>query len=216
MPQDGKILKGAVNAIKQEKKGKLGPVEGDEMLKNIYKNFPAFKNMRDVVVKADTSFTREKTGAGDIEYFSPDQDTVTYDTGFKYPHPQKGSHGIVYNPKDNDEQSVMLDMLHGMRTDSTYNKHTEEFTKAFDSKFGDDIIGEWERYNEETKGENDGFEQFKKNYIDGTLRNLMFQGTDADFEKSRYWKDARKVYLQDPDIKDKFFKIENYLKTNKK
>ena len=215
---DPQVINAIINGVNgyQRNKKKQSPKKEDK-LKNIYKNYPALKAMGKVILKADTSFTKDKTGAGSIEYFSPKQDTVTYDTGYKYGHPQKGKHGIVYNPHTNTEQDIALDMLHGMTADKTYNKYRSEFSDTMvNSEFGEDLKREWQQYNEETQGENDGFEQFKNNWIDGTIRNLMFKGTPEDFKKSNYWEDARKVYLSNKEIGDKFSKIEGYLKTGKR
>jgi flagellar basal body rod protein FlgC len=97
-------------------KAEGGPVGDDDlMLSKIYSKYPAFKNMGNITLKSDPSFTKEKTGLGEIEYFSPTQDTITYPTEYKYPHPNLGTHGIVYNPNINNvEESVRLDLLHGM------------------------------------------------------------------------------------------------------
>jgi len=195
------------------------PKKAQEGLKaSLYNKYPALKSMGEVTLKPDTAFTRDKTGAGSIEYFSPTQDTITYDNGYKYPHPGLGTHGIVYNPQSNTEQDVALDMLHGMSAaDKTYAKRRNSFGESFmDSKFSSDLNREWERYNEETEGKNDGYEQFKKNYLDGTVRNLMFEGTPEDFKKSNYWEDARKVYLSDPKINKNFSRLQSYITTGKK
>ena len=41
----------------------------------------------------------------------------------------------------------------------------------------------------------------------------MFEGTPEEFEKSRYWVDAKKVYLKDKDVNEKFTQLQDYLKT---
>lgn len=206
---DEKVISGLAEATKSYKKE-------DPILENIYNKYPALKKMGKVALKQDTKFTRDITGAGSIEYFSPTQDTITYDNGYKYGHPSKGQHGIVYNPNFNTEQDIALDMLHGMGVDKNYDKYKNDLIKAVsNSKFNGDLIGQWNEYNTQTKGENDGFNSFKNNWIDGMIRNLLFEGTDKDFEKKNYWKDARKVYLSEKDINSSFSKIESYLKTGK-
>jgi len=185
----------------------------DPILKNIYEQYPAFKAMGAVVIKADTNFTRENTGVGDIEYFSPNQDTIRYNTGYKYAHPSKGSHGILYNPKTNDQQSIMLDMLHGMKdADPQYAKIRNEFKSAIINKFKGDLEEEWKDYAKENP-ENDGKQQFTENWIDGHIRGLMFEGTSADFQKHNYWEGERGLYLQDNNIANSFNKLVNHLKT---
>jgi hypothetical protein len=192
-------------------------VDPDPILQSIYSKYPAFKNMGKVTLKADPNFTRDKTGAGDIEYFPPNtadgRNTIIYDNKFEYAHPKPGTHGIVYNPQNNGEQAIMLDMIHGMSVDPVFSKHRQEFAQAMYNKYGDDMEREWADYNKETNGENDGKESFKSNWIDGQIRALMFEGNSEDFKKANYWEGARNLYLQDPKIKETFTQIQNYLKT---
>jgi hypothetical protein len=187
----------------------------DPILTSVYNKYPAFRNMGNVVLKADRTFTRDKTQVGDIEFFDSNKlenNTITYNNGFKVKNPNPNGFGIIYNPDNNNEQNIMLDMLHGMTKDKAYAKHREEFSNAFlNSKYGEDYKREWEQYNKETNGKNDGEQQFRDNWIDGNIRNLMFEGTDEDFKKARYWKDAKKEYLQDKNINRTFGKLKNYL-----
>lgn len=197
-----------------KKGGILKYQDGGSILKNINAKYPAFKNMGEVTIKADPEFTRDKTGVGSIEYFGiqDNRDRVTYGNGYSYPHPKKGTHGIVYDPKTNNEQSIMLDMLHGMTSDTVYNKHRDEFKKTFLERHKSDFEADWEREREEY-GEGDGKEQFKENWIDGHIRGLMFEGTPEEFKKAKYWPEAREVYLKDKDVNKKFNQLKNYLKT---
>lgn len=188
---------------------------GDSIKNSIYAKYPALRNLGDVTIKADTSFTREKTGVGDIEYFSPTQDSVRYDN-YTVPHPKIGTHGILYNPKSNNEQSIMLDMLHGMKaSDNTYMNLRSNLANAYK---GSSFIGDFEneyRSGLGNGGSRDGKDQAWDNWIDGQIRGLLFKGTDAEFDKSKYWKDARKTYLQDPRIKESFGRLENYINTGR-
>ena len=129
--------------------------------------------------------------------------------------PKLGTHGILYNPNTNNEQNIMLDMLHGMKTDPKYKQYRSDFSDAFIKANGQDLKNDWENHNKETKGNNDGFEQFKNNWVDGQIRGLMYEGTDADFKKQRYWKDAKKVYLKDETVNNKYSALKNYLQTGK-
>jgi len=196
-----------------ETQSPINPEEQDPVLKNIYNKYPALKNLGDVTLKADTSFTVDKTGAGSIEYFSPEQDTVRYGSGYNYPHPRQGTHGVVYNPNENTEQDIALDLLHGLTVDPNYNKLRTEFSNSFISRHGGDFERDWKRENEETGGDNDGKEQFKKNWIDGQIRNLLFEGTSEDFEKAKYWEGAKDVYLKDEGINKTFNNLKQYLET---
>jgi len=218
----GEQYQGMINGVKAVKEQKDTKKETKDTLKSIYKNYPALKAMGKVILKADTSYTKDKTGAGSIEYFSPKERSITYNTGYKYKHPQRGTHGIVYNPNTTTEQGIALDMLHGMTQDKTYDKYREEFMDVMGkSKFNNDLQNEWQQFKDE-RGKDipfwkqEKFEKFKSNWIDGIIRNLMFEGTPEDFKKANYWEDAREVYLSDEGIKDKFGKIEKYLKTGKK
>ena len=52
----------------------------------------------------DTTFTRDKTGAGSIEYFSSQHpEGIIYPNGYHRKHPIPGKDVILYNPNENDE-----------------------------------------------------------------------------------------------------------------
>jgi len=192
-----------------------GSMPQDSIKESIFNKYPALKNLGDVTIKPDTTFTREKTGVGDIEYFSPEQDSIRYDN-YTVGHPKLGTHGIIYNPKDNNEQSIMLDMLHGMKnSDSTYSKLRENVANAYkNSDFNNEFEHDY-KTGAGDAGSKDGKDQAWSNWVDGQIRGLLFKGTPEEFEKSRYWPDARKTYLQDPKIKESFGKLENYINTGK-
>lgn len=189
--------------------------DNDTILSNIYSKYPAFKNMGEVTLKSDENFTRENTGVGSIEYFSPEKgrEKVTYDNGYVYNHPKPGAHGVVYNPNENDEQDIMLDMLHGMNTDPNYKGHRDEIKKILlggNRKY--DIEREWKEYDTETKGKNDGKESFIESWIDGEIRGLMFEGTPEEFKRKRYYQPARDEAFTDSNLKEKFNQLQNYLR----
>jgi len=175
------------------------------ILDKIYAKYPAFKNMGEVTLKADKNFTRSKTGVGDIEYFSPDptHKNVTYPNHYSYNHPKVGTHGIVYNPTTNNEQSIMLDMLHGMTVDPVYNKHREEFKAAFISAFPGYMKATYD-----PKKNRDGFDQYVNNEIDGQIRNLMYEG---DRNKGSYSEEEAQARLSNPEVKKTFGQLKNYL-----
>lgn len=194
-----------MNGNKEKKK--------ESSIEGVYKKFPALKNLGEVTLKADPSYTTEKTGKGDIEYFSPTQDTVSY-KNFTYnvPHPKMGTHGIVYNPKTNDEQDIALDMLHGMiSVDPSYRTYWKGFANSIlKSNFRWDMERDWE--DEEDK--NDGKQQFTKNWIDGQLRALLFEGSKKDFERANYWKGQKALYFTNDNIYESFSKLKKYLLTD--
>lgn len=193
--------------------------DGDDKTKldSIYAKYPNLRKMGEVTLHADTTFTKEKTGIGNIEYFSPDttgRQSIIYPTGYEYAHPKPGTHGIVYNPKTNDQQSIMLDMLHGMSVDSSYNAKRNIFKTAMLDKYQNDFEYDWQKYNKESNQYNDGKEAFERNWIDGKIRGLMFEGSEEDFKKANYWSGAKDFYLKDTAIKESFEGIKKFLQEN--
>ena len=189
----------------------------------VYSRFPALRNMGEVTFKADPEFTREATGIGDIEYFGPGEDRtqITYPNNFVYKHPKVGTHGIVYNPETNNAQSIALDMLHGLsKDDKNYEKFRNNFGESYmNSIFREDFERDVKMFKEEI-GEDkfnewydDDKDYFKQSYLDGVIRNLLFEGTPEDFKESRYWEGAREGYLAYPELKETFTELEDYLKT---
>ena len=189
----------------------------------VYSRFPALRNMGEVTFKADPEFTREATGIGDIEYFGPGEDRtqITYPNSFVYPHPKVGTHGIVYNPETNNAQSIALDMLHGLgKDDKNYEKLRNKFGESYmNSIFREDFERDVKMFKEEI-GEDkfnewydDDKDYFNQSYVDGIIRNLLFEGSPEDFKESRYWEGAREGYLSQPGLKETFNALEGYLKT---
>lgn len=194
--------------------------DNNSVLNSIYSKFPAFRNMGDINIIADRNFTREKTGVGDIETFvnnengNPIYNTVTYENGFKITNPTPNKTTVIYNPDTNNEQNVALDLLHGMTRDGNYNSVRNDFKKAFlNSENGRELDLAWQDYNKETRGNNDGKQSFIENEIDGVLRNLLFEGSDEEFSKSRYSREAKDLYLSDQDVRDSFNRLNSYLRT---
>jgi hypothetical protein len=236
--------------------------ETNSMLDNIYKKYPALKRMGKTTVVADPSFTSKNTGVGSIEYFSPNpykkvnetfdmieqsankypetrRGSIRYNNGFVGEHPNTDTHGVRYDPNDNNEQDVMLDMLHGMTKDPVYAKHRKDFGNTLmNSKWGEDLHYNFQMDMDRTKktllkqGKSkkelnslsedefadkymDGKDQWKQTWLDGVIRNLMFEGTPEDFEKAKYWDGLEDLYFQDENVKKSFGQLKNYLKTGK-
>lgn len=186
-----------------------------EMLNRIYLKYPGLKALGEVTIKADPNFTTDKTNVGDIEYFSPTQREVTYGNGFKVANPKEGTHGILYNPQTNNEQSIMLDMLHGMKGASPqYAEQREKLKQELLKNFGGDVEAEWNGLTKEQK--QDGKEAFISNWTDGVVRNLLFEGTPEDFKKARYWDKAKETYLSDPKSNAAFEALRGVLLGKKK
>ena len=188
---------------------------GRRLKKDALEMFPALKALGNVKVKADTEFTKEKTGIGDIEYFAPGQEVITYPTGERVEHPGSDRrHTVLVNPDTNDAQNVALDMLHGLPAeDPKYGMLIEEFGEAL----GDDETKYFYELDREKGLAEDGYDQYRQNYIDGKLRNLLFQGTEEDFKNSRYNPEERaQIQQYNPIAYDKFLEIESYLRSPRK
>jgi hypothetical protein len=60
----------------------------------------------------------------------------------------------------------------------------------------------------------DGYEQFRDNFIDGKIRNFLFEGTEEDFDRARYNPTERQDLNQvNPEAFKVAMRIRNYLKT---
>ncbi len=197
---------------------KLNEERNKSYTDRLYSEYPAIKRFAEknsVILHADADFTRSNTGVGSIEYFAPfmegERNSVQYNTGFEYWNPNKEGASIVYHPGENDYQDIRGDYItHAMHNDKGYEEQYDKFTKAFmNSKYGEDIKRDW--FERVSKEENDGKAQHKRNNIDGVIRNLMFEGTNADFEKKRYWPAAKEEYLSDPEVKKAYDEIMFYL-----
>ncbi len=189
------------------------PIKIENPLKeSILKKFPAFSTLGDFDAIPDINFTKSKTGVGDIEYFSAEQDTITYPNGFKVAHPSPGRKVVLYNPRTNNQQSIALDLLHGLpQADETYKNLKNNFSEAVLDRHGGDY-----RKALEAEGAPDGERQFKSNYIDGKIRNLLFKGTADEFKKNRYNPGERKFLFEDPAIKESFNQLSDHLKGTRK
>lgn len=109
----------------------------DIMKKNAGK-WKALENI-DYNVKADTSFTRDRTGIGDIDVFNKyDGDTIPYPNGYKVVNPYPGQNTIIYNPKTNDLQDLRLDALHLMPQDEVYDALNSQYHYWASGDFYDD------------------------------------------------------------------------------
>ena len=173
-------------------------------LDNIYQKYSALRGLGDVTLKEDPNFTRDKTGAGSIEYFSPEQDNIRYGTGLNTPHPKKGTHGIVYNPNDNTEEDIMLDMLHGMNTVPEYAKLRDAFKKQTLKDRREDINFFYEKDKKEGNAP-DGKEAWVNNYVDGLIRSEISTATEGDYALEREG--------NSPTMKSIASEIDSYLKT---
>jgi hypothetical protein len=180
------------------------------MKQDIYDEYPAFKNLGDITLHPDNNFTRDNTGVGNIEYFGPEQEEINYPNGFSYSHPKIGSHGIVYNPNENNQQDVTMDMLHGMtKADSEYSRLRDKFTKRLSEiedydKVYEMIVAE--------HGEGDGKEATRENWIDGNIRAMMFRGTPEERKSKNYRQEDYDRLTADPYLNSYYENIIHHLK----
>lgn len=106
----------------------------DNIRKQIEKDFPSSKAfgtiLPDYTIVADPTFTRDKTGAGEIEYFNEPE--ITYTNGYKKINPVKGP-SLVYNPNSQTEEDIKLDLLHHYREyDPVYQDLLKDYTNTQD------------------------------------------------------------------------------------
>jgi hypothetical protein len=174
--------------------------------------FPALRALGDFKVKTDKDFTREATGAGSIEYFSPDTPKVTYETGLEVKNPSRGRKpAVLVNPESNDAQDVALDLLHGL---PDYDPQYRDLRERFAESIGDAEIRYFYNMDGGDEAYPDGYEQFRDNFIDGKIRNFLFEGTEEDFDRARYNPTERQDLNQvNPEAFKVAMRIRNYLKT---
>jgi len=184
---------------------------GERLLSEAMQRFPALRKLGDVSVVPDREFTREVTGIGDIEYYGPEQGAITYPSGNVVDRPSpRGRHTVLVNPDTNDAQSVALDLLHGMSdSDPTFSAMLKEFGESLD----EGEIRYWYNKDREEGYAGDGYDQYRQNYVDGKLRNLLFEGGDEDFERARYNpRERQDMQGYNPRAYEMFTLIEKYLK----
>jgi hypothetical protein len=184
---------------------------GDRLLSDALQRFPALRGLGDISVVPDKGFTRELTGMGDIEYYGPEQGAITYPSGNVVDRPSpRGRHTVLVNPDTNDSQSVALDLLHGLAdSDPTF----ASMIRDFGDSLSEGEIQYWYSKDKEKGFAEDGYDRFRQNYIDGKLRNLLFEGSDEDFERARYNPNERQdMKGYNPKAYELFESIQNYLK----
>lgn len=173
----------------------------------------------DFKVIPDSTFTRDKTGAGSIEYFQKEHpEGIIYPNGYRKPHPSPGNDVILYNPKENDEQDVRLDALHIMPKDATYDALNTIYREA--AKNSDVAWNAKHRYDEDVKNygkENlDPFIQYFNNEADGLLRNMFIEGTPEYISSKRYYPDKKQLREWNKHILPEIDAIQQYLETGER
>lgn len=202
-------------------------------------NLPEWKALEniDYVAIPDPEFTREKTGAGSIEYFSAEEpEGITYNNGYHRNHPMPGKDVILYNPNDNDAQDIRLDALHIMPKDPTYDALNTIYRNASLDARDDNYINAIDRYTtdkakqatryviDKATGKDtndryygtDPFMQYFNNEADGTLRSLLMEG-DENYRKSkRYWGNKDEVKEWNAHLMPYINDIQRYLETGER
>lgn len=167
----------------------------------------------------DSTFTRENTGLGDIEYFATEHPNgITYPNGYHREHPSPGTDVILYNPKTNDEQDIRLDALHLMPKDIVYATLNDLY--RYHAKDSDVMYNAEQRYTEDVKKygkENvDSLEQYFNNEADGLLRNMLIEGTPEYIESKRYYPDKQQLREWNSHLVPYIDAIQQYLETGEK
>lgn len=158
----------------------------DDIRKQIETQFPSSKAfgtiLPDYTIIADPTFTKDKTGAGEIEYFNEPE--ITYSNGYKKINPVKGP-SLVYNPNSQTEEDIKLDLLHHYREyDPVYQDLLKDYTDTQDPGqiLYNSELGEYFRnLPKEQQTDKNWNKLVKENLnsqymiqgIDGSLRGLM-------------------------------------------
>lgn len=193
----------------------LGIEEDNNIFQEGGKVWKALSNIKYQVIP-DTTFTKDKTGAGDIEYFSAQHpEGITYNNGYHKKHPSPGNDVILYNPNTNDTQDIMLDALHIMPKDATYDVLNSIYRNA--AKDSDVAYNAKLRYTEDAKkyGVNniDSYQTYFNNEADGLLRNMFIEGSPEYIESKRYYPDKQKLRQWNKQLLPHIDAIQNYLET---
>ena len=164
----------------------------------------------------DSTFTKDKTGIGDIEYFAADlPEGITYPNGYHKEHPSIGNDVILYNPKTNDEQDIRLDVLHIMPKDATYDVLNTLYRRA--AKNGDVAFNANKQYKEDLKkyGKEalDTPQQYFDNEADGLLRNMLIEGTPEYIGSKNYYPDKEQLAKWNEHLMPYILELKKYLET---
>ena len=203
-------------------------------------NLPEWKALEniDYIAIPDETFTKDKTGMGDIEYFNADYPKGTrYPNGYYREHPMPGRDVILYNPNTNDEQDVRLDALHVIRQrDPIYDALHANLTRAAKDQ-GGDIVGDAKYWQKVDRGVNqlrrvtdtalnpnineedyyvDTLNQYVDNEVDGFLRSLLMVGDSKYREGKGYIPNKSDLIRHNKDLTPYVNDIQRYLETGER
>ena len=194
----------------------------DDMKGIIEKRWPAIKNTSEYHIYRDPEFTREKTGAGSIEYIR--QPEIKYNNGFILKNPNK-TPTIVFDPDTNTIDDIQLDILHHFReTDPKYQQVLKPFQDYILNNRKGDVFWNSQLGSKfrESKQNPNKYEDFLNNNItdeyiiqgiDGVLRDLL---APDDIRKKQHYQskdNADKQWLFDDTSRQLFQNIKDYLET---
>lgn len=210
------------------------PYPSEQQIKQtIEKEWPSAIGLPQYRITKDPTFTRERTGAGSIEYFN--EPSITYRNGTTVQNPNQEP-TLLFDPNTNTVEDIKLDLLHHYREyDKEYqkllldytnalvgNRHTasdlfwnSELGEQYRNKYGKDIEKHWDEWDQMVE-ENINNDQYLTQAIDGSLRSLM--ASDALRQKSNYdtKEGAESSWLKDKYARRAYNNIVKYLRTSKK
>ena len=186
-----------------------------EIKEKLLKEWPVLGNIKFHIV-SDSTFTKDKTGKGSIEYFSPEEkEYMSYPNGYKHKNPYVGEASIVYNPSDNDYEDIKMDLLHALRVqDPQYRALVNQIDKIVLE--GDDDLHRNAKlhYDEDYKKygkEYAPFQIYVENEVDGLLRNLFYNGSPQMLEQKNYYPNKESLKKWNQHLLPYIQKIEKYL-----
>lgn len=194
-------------------------------------NNTKWKALDNVDFKAipDSTYTREKTGIGSIEFFHKDNpDGITYPNGYFREHPSPGENVILYDPKTNDEQDIRLDALHVMPQDPVYADLLAMYRLAAndgdvahqadrDYKYYVDTYGMDKALKTfDAKDPQQLWERLFDNAADGLLRNMLIEGTPEYIESKRYYPNKQQLREWNSHLVPYIDEIQKYLETGER
>lgn len=100
----------------------------EDIKSNIESQWASAKNLPFYNITKDNTFTREKTGAGSIEYFN--EPAITYNNGVTVNNPNSNP-TILFDPNTNTVEDIKLDLLHHYREyDPVYKDKLNRYQNA--------------------------------------------------------------------------------------
>lgn len=208
----------------------------DQIKATIESQWASAKNLPFYNITKDSTFTRERTGAGSIEYFN--EPSITYDNGVTIKNPNNNP-TILFDPNTNTVDDIKLDLLHHYREyDPVYQQKLNAYQSAlmsdkntadnvlWNSQLGQVFMDEYAKRDKEGNitnwedwdtlvQENKDNPEYLIQGIDGSLRNLL--ANEHTIQNSNYQplQEAVQQWLSSENAKKAFNDLNNYLVTGK-